>query len=66
MKKFFKNNDWREAMPILYYVLHLYVAYKVIELINSSNKSLFFQIVMNILVGCLELQWLFSQANKKE
>jgi hypothetical protein len=66
MKKFFKDNDWREALPILYYGLHLYVAYEVIKLINSSNESLFFQIVMNILVGCLELQWMIAHANKKE
>lgn len=66
MKKFFKDNDWREALPLLYYGLHLYVAYEVIELINSSNKSLFFQIVMSILVGCFELQWMFSQSNKEE
>lgn len=66
MKKFFNNNDWREALPILYYLLHLYVAYEVIELIYSSNKSLFFQIVMSILVGCLELQWMFSKSNKNE
>ena len=65
-KKFFKDNDWREALPILNYVIHLYVAYEVIELINSSNKSLLFQIVMNILVGCLLLQWFFSQLNKKD
>lgn len=58
--------NWREALPILYYVLHVYVAYNVIELINASNKSIFFQIVMSILVACLELQWCFSQANKKD
>lgn len=66
MKKFFKNNDWREALPILYYLLRLYLLYEVINLIHQSDKSIFFQVIISILIVCLEFQWFVSQANKKE
>lgn len=66
MKKFFKNNDWREALPILYYVLRFYVLYEIIRLIESSNRSGFFKVIMSILIICIEFQWFISQTNKEE
>ena len=66
MKKIFKNNDWRAALPILYYGLRFYLLKEIIELISSSNKSTLYQIIISILIVCLEFQWFISQTNKKE
>ena len=66
MKKFFKNNDWREALPILYYMLRFYVLYEIIRLVESSNRSNIFKIIMSILIVCFYLQWALSETNKKE
>lgn len=66
MKKFFKDNDWREILPIIYYLLRFYVLYEIVELLYSSDKSVLFQVIFSILIVCLEFQWFISQTNKKE
>jgi hypothetical protein len=66
MKKFFKNNNWREALPIFYNVLRVSVLYEIIKLVESSEKSVLFKIIISILIICLEFQWFISQTNKNE
>jgi hypothetical protein len=66
MKKFFKDNDWREALPILYYLLRFYIFYEIIKLVESSDRSIFFKVIISILIVCLEFQWFISQTNKNE
>ena len=66
MKKFFKNNNWREALPIVNYLLCYYLLYEFVNLINSSDKSTIYKVIMSILVFCFAVQWSISQANKKE
>lgn len=66
MKKFFKDGNWREALPILYYLLRFYLLYEIIELIWNSDKSILFQVITSVLIVCIEFQWFISQTNKKE
>jgi hypothetical protein len=61
MKKIFKNNDWRDALPILYYGLRFYLLKEIIELINSSNKSTIYKVIISILVVCVAIQWGISK-----
>lgn len=66
MKKFFKDGNWKEALPLVNYLLCGYLLYEVVNLIYSSDKSIIYQVIMSILVFCFAVEWAFSQANKKE
>ena len=60
---FFKNKDWIDALPMLYYLLRFYLLYEIIRLIESSHKSIVFKIVISILIVCIEFQWFVSKSN---
>ena len=66
MRKFFRDNNWREALPILHYLLRFYILYEIIKLVESSDRSIAFQIILSILIVCIEFQWFISQINKKD
>ena len=66
MKRFFRDGKWREALPVLYFLLRFYILYEIIKLVESSDRSIAFKIIISVLIVCLEFKWFISQTNKKD